>query len=88
MCVKICSERNLRRQQTKVKSAIKTTYEECKIETREEHVAAVRASEKYSGDLAWGEDGQLHSTSCGDVSMDGAGCTRTYNNRQRGKYVR
>ena len=83
--VKIASERNMRRQKTKIGNAIKHTYEERKIENRIEHVRATRESNHYEGDLEWEKDGVCHLTSCGDISMDGAGCTRVYNHRHRGK---
>jgi len=83
--VKIASARNIQRQKTKVGSAIKETYEERKIENRIEHVKAARSSNNYKGDLEWERDGVCHLTSCGDISMDGAGCTRVYNHRHRGK---
>ena len=57
--VKIASARNLRRQKTKVGSAIKERYNKRKVENRIEHVKAARASNNYEGDLAWSyEDGQ------------------------------
>jgi hypothetical protein len=77
--VKIASARNLRRQKTK------ETYNECKVQNRIEHVKAARASNNYEGDLVWEKDGVCHLTSCGDISMDGAGCTHVYNHRHRGK---
>ena len=46
---------------------------------------AARASNNYEGDLEWGKDGVCHLTSCGDISMDGAGCTHVYNHRHREK---
>ncbi len=61
--VKIASARNIRRQKTKVGSAIKETYEERKIENRIEHVKAARSSNNYKGDLEWERDGVCHLTS-------------------------
>ena len=77
---------NLRKQQTKIRESIKDTYQTRRMENIEEHVAAVRSSEKYRGDLVWvDENGDEHHTSTGDICFDGAGCTRSYNNRHRGK---
>lgn len=86
MGVKIPRDHNLRKQMTKVAESIKGTFEERKIENREEHVEATRRLDHYRGDVQWAsKDGDIHSTSCGDLSMDGGGCTRHYNNHSRGR---
>ena len=85
MGIKLPTDNNLRKQMTKVHESIRDTYKQRKEGNKREHVNAVRASEKYSGDLTWGADGDLHSTSCGDLSTDGAGGTRIYNHRHRGR---
>ena len=68
-----------------MKDSIKRTYEIRKIENRIEHNAAVRAQKDYRGDLEWEMNGKKHSTSAGDISHDGAGCTRSYNHRHKGR---
>ena len=78
-------DRNLRLQSTKVKAAIKHTFEERLVQNRKEHVAMTRAKVGYRGDVVWEKDGKVCSTCCGDVCIDGAGCTRSYNHRHRGK---
>ena len=84
--IQLPTSTNLRIQQTKARESIKQTYHVRKEENVEEHVAAVRAAEKYRGDLVWeDENGVEHHTSTGDISFDGAGCTRSFNNRHRGK---
>ena len=87
MGIRIASDANLRKQLTKVRAGVNTTYEERKIENRKEHVATSRASENYRGDIEWKDqtNGELHSTCCGDLSIDGAGCTRSYNHRHKGR---
>ena len=86
MGIKIPNDNNLRKQMTKVHASIHHTYKEREEENRREHVEAVREEEEYCGDIAWGSaDGEMHSTARGDLSMDGAGATRIYNNRSRGK---
>ena len=85
MGIKIASIRNLRQQITKVRKSIAQTYDDRVIENRKEHVLAVRQSANYSGDLEWESNGEWHSTSAGTVCIDGAGCTRIYNNRHRGR---
>ena len=83
--VNVPAYRNLRTQMTKVRQSIKDTFKWRLVENRKEHVAAVREFESYHGDLQWEKDGVVHSTSVGDVSHDGAGCTRIYNYRHRGR---
>ena len=79
-------DRSLRDQMTKVSGAIESTFEERKVENRDEHAAAVRLAEDYGGDINWvSKDGEVHSTSCGDLSIDGAGCTRIYGGKYRGR---
>ena len=77
--------KNLRRQATKVHASIETTYLERIDENRMEHCRAVRNAEDYGGDIKWSKDGDAHSTSCGDICMDGAGATRSYQHRHRGR---
>ena len=83
--IKIATDRNLRQQITKVRKSISSTYEVRKIENRKEHVAAVRESPKYCGDVEWDSNGERYATSAGSVCIDGAGCKRIYNNRHRGR---
>jgi hypothetical protein len=53
---------------------------------RKEHVATVREARNYSGDLLWTLGGDENSTvSSGELCIDGAGATRSYNHRHRGK---
>lgn len=85
MGIYIGSDRNLRLQATKVRSAIKRTYEERLIENRKEHVALTRDKLDYRGDVIWSKDSEVYSTCCGDICIDGAGCTRSYNHRHKGK---
>jgi hypothetical protein len=83
--IKIATDRNLRQQITKVRKSISSAYEVRKMENRKEHVAAVRESPKYCGDVEWDSKGEHYATSAGGVCIDGAGCTRIYNNRHRGR---
>ena len=85
LAIKISADCNLRKMQTKVKAGVKATYEERKDENRKEHCAATRSLPNYHGDIVWEKDGEKHSTSCGDVSGDGAGATRFYGNKSRGR---
>ena len=85
MGIKIATDSNLRRQITKVRKSIASTYEGRKTENRKEHVSAVRAADKYNGDIEWNKNGERHSTCAGNICTDGAGCTRVYNNRHRGR---
>lgn len=85
MGIQTPTERNLRTQITKVRDSIKRTFEIRKVENRIEHNEAIRANESYRGDLEWEMNGQKHSTSVGDISHDGAGCTRSYNHRHKGR---
>ncbi len=39
----------------------------------------------YCGDVVWEKDGKVCSTCCGDICIEGAGCTHSYNHRHRGK---
>ena len=83
--IKIATDRNLRQQITKVGKSINSTYDVRKIQNRKEHVAAVRESPKYCGDVQWDSNGEHYATSAGSVCIDGAGCTHIYNNRHRGR---
>ena len=85
MGIYIGSDRNLRLQATKVWSAIKRTYEERLIENRKEHVALTWDKLNYRGDVIWSKDGEVCSTCCGSICIDGAGCTRSYNHRHKEK---
>ena len=85
MGIKIAHENNLRHQITKVRKSIHSTYNDRVIENRKEHVSAVRALPEYCGDVHWESNGVAHSTSAGSLCIDGAGCTRIYNNRHRGR---
>ncbi len=44
-----------------------------------------RAKVGYCGDVVWEKYGKVCSTCCGDVCINGAGCTQIYNHRHRGK---
>lgn len=83
--IKISDKRNLLHQHGKVKAAITNVFEERKDENMKEHVAAVRSSENYEGDLEW-EDatGEKHSTSQGGGAIDGHGLKRSYMNNHTG----
>ena len=84
--IKIPTDRSLRKQMTKVHESIRQTFKDRKVENRKEHVDATRRMDRYRGDVTWSsKDGDVHSTSAGDLSMDGAGCTRHYNNHARGR---
>jgi len=80
MGIKIASNHNLRQQITKVRKLIGRTYEGRKLENIKEHVLAVRAADTYKDDVQWYDNGKQHSTSAGNICIDGAGCTRVYNN--------
>ena len=83
--IKIAADNNLRKQQTKVRASTEKTYEDRKDENREDHVTAVRASEQYCGHVIWEEDRGIHSTSCGDTSVDGVGAAGIYCHKYRGR---
>ncbi len=72
---------NMLKQATKMKAAIKHTFEERLIENQKEHVAMTRADVNYRGDIVCEKDGTIHSTCSSDVCIDGAGCTHSYNHR-------
>lgn len=84
MGVKISNYRNLRKQGTKVRESIKSVFEKRKIENKREHVEATRAKNSDNV-IVWEKDGKVHRTCTGDISHDGAGCTRVYNHKHRGK---
>jgi len=84
MGIKITHENNLWCQITKARKSIQATYDNRVVENRKEHVAAVRQYPDYCGDVHWESNGVSHSTSAGSLFIDGAGCTRIYNNRHRG----
>ena len=75
----------LAHQTKKVKAAIKETIKGRLEENRREHNALIRAEPDYKGDLESEKDGEKRSTCGGGVSMDGAGCTRAYNHKIKGK---
>lgn len=83
--IKISTDDNWRKQQTKVRAAIKSTFEERKLENRAVHNAATRDSLDYVGDLVWEKDGKRHSTCRSHTCGDGGGCTRSYNQHHRGR---
>jgi hypothetical protein len=83
--IRIATENNLRKMLTKVNSAIDHTFLKRCAENRKEHVAMTRADPDYIGDLIWEKDGVKHSTCQGEICIDGAGCTRSYNHRHRGR---
>jgi hypothetical protein len=85
MGIKIASDRNLCQQITKARKSIVRTDEDWKVQNRKEHVLAVRSADTYKGDVQWSDNGKQHSTSAGNICIDGAGCTRVYNNRHRGR---
>ncbi len=70
---------------TKVGAAINHAFEEQLVENRKEHVAMTCAQIDYPGDVLWEKDGIQHSTCIGDICINGAGCTHSYNHRCRGK---
>jgi len=83
--IKIASDRNLRQQITKARQSIHLTYEVRNLENQKEHVSAVRELQKYCGDVQWDSNGEHHATSARSVCINGAGCTRIYTNRHRGR---
>ena len=83
MGIKLAADKNLRSTDTKCRKGIESVYESRKIENRKEHVAAVSASGEAK--LEWSSDGVTHSTSCGDVSWDGAGATRLFRHNHKGR---
>ena len=48
--IKMSTDRNVRKQQTKVWKVIRNEYGERKIDNRQKHVATVRALGNYCGD--------------------------------------
>ena len=83
--IKSPNDSSWRTQHTKVKASIKSTFVERRTENRVKHNEVIRASPNYDGDVVWEKGGERHSTTRGDVSHDGAGCTRSYSNRHRGR---
>ncbi len=43
------------------------------------------ADNNYCGNIIWEKDGRQQSSCCSEICIDGAGCTRSYNHRHRGK---
>ena len=43
------------------------------------------ADNNYCGNIIWEKDGRQQSSCCSEICSDGAGCTRSYNHRHRGK---
>jgi len=82
---KIADYRNIRHANSKVRHAINTVYKDRMIENRKEHVVKTRQRTNYAGDIVWEKDGKVHSTSSSVISADGAGCTRAFNHRIKGK---
>ena len=78
--LKCSSDQSWRTQHTKVKASIKSTFLERRTENRAKHNEATRASPNYVGDVVWEQGGQRHSTTQGDDSHVGDGCTRSYPN--------
>jgi hypothetical protein len=76
---------NALKQSTKVKAAIKCTFEEKLIENRKEHVAMTHADNKYRGNIIWEKNGRQQSSCCSEICIHGAGCTCSYNHRHRRK---
>lgn len=83
LSIKIAKDTNLRRQQTKVRAAINTIFGDRKVENRKKAVAA-RRQMAMAENLSWSKDGVAHSTICGDISIDGAGATRSYGKGYKG----
>jgi hypothetical protein len=82
--VKIMAYRNLLHCEKRWRAASKTIFAERRIENQKEHVAASRALIGYGGDIEWEYQGQMCSSCCGDVAIDGAGITRSFRNNYRG----
>jgi len=83
LSIKIAKDDNLRNQQTKVRAGINSIFEERKVENRKKAVAA-RRELATAENLNWSKDGVAHSTICGDISIDGAGATRSYGKGYKG----
>jgi hypothetical protein len=83
--IKMSNKISLLRQNFKIRDAIKEVVKGRFDENRREHVSLTRGADDYVGDVEWEQDGVTHSTSNGAVSMDGIGCTRSYNHRHKGK---
>jgi len=83
--IRIATENNLRKMLTKVNSSIEHTFLKRCAENRKEHVAVTRADPDYIGDLIWEKGGVEYSTCQGEICIDGAGCTRSYNHRHKGR---
>lgn len=62
----------------------KTVFAEQQIQNQKDHVTASRAIDGYGGDIEWQFDGQMCSSCCGDVVIDGAGITRSFRNNYHG----
>jgi len=85
MGIKIAADKNLCNRITKVWKSIGATYKERVLKNRQEHVKAIRESSDYCGNVLWESNGKQNSTSACDLCIDGAGCTRIYNNWHRGR---
>ena len=72
--------RNLLHCEKKWCAASKTIFAERRIENQKEHVAASRALIGYGGDIEWEYQGQMCSSCCGDVAIDGESITRSFRN--------
>ena len=83
MGIKIAADHNIRNRITKVQKSVRATYKERVLENRQEHVKVVRESSDYCGDVLWESNGKQNLTGAGGLCIDGAGCTRIYNNRHR-----
>jgi hypothetical protein len=58
---------NVLKQLTKVKAAIKRTFEERLIENRKEHVAMTRTDNKYRSNIIWEKNGMQQSSCCSEI---------------------
>ena len=85
LSIKIADYRNIWHANSKVRQAINTVYKDRMIENRKEHVVKTGQRTNYAGDIAWEKDSKIHSTSNGVISADGAGCTRAFNHRIKGR---
>ena len=85
MAIKIAADKNICIAQTKVRAGVRIVFEQRKVENRTEHSTVTRAAPGYSGDIEFEMDGEKCSASSGDCAVDGAGATRHYNNKGRGR---
>jgi hypothetical protein len=88
LSIKIADYRNLQNTNNKVCLAIHSVFKEIRFENRVEHVDGTCKESNYDAGIVWEKDGELHSTCGAVISADGAGCTRAFHHRIKGRQLR